>query len=595
VKGWTDQVDKMIDRGRYWIEDNSNIAETLGRLGVKVDLTADGFKVGSVQAEAYRKATLGTATAADFATLKTAGMTDAQIAAADASGNYRAELEQVRAATIAAGTANDALIATADDVKLAQTAATRAQEDYNRSLDAMAPRAGKATQYADGLRKATNNLHGAQISATDANEAYEASWDDLSSAVGKNSRSLNIHTAAGRSNRDVLEQLLQKNNDLYFADIEAGKAEDQARKKHENRTTAIKEEARRLGLNKTATKALIDTYGAIPKKKQTNLIVAGVDRVVAALKDLYVFQRSLADGIPLASEIAKLNEKKGPAKRYGGYHDGGRTPMVGEHEPAGLVHGKEFVVNADTVRKVDRQAPGFLDEMHATGQLPGYAGGGRVAPIDTSTRWPFRATASHTHVPTRAQVSAKVAPAFGAWPSSPAAQRGDSGVWRSVVRLIKSTGPLSGSFGNAYRPGDPLWHGSGRAVDWMGFNQDALATFLASKRPLELIHRTKRRDYAYTRGKNKGSFNNTLMEQHRNHVHIAMANGGVIREPVIGTGVRSGASYSFGERGPETVTPGAGGGVVHFHFHGPVASKQAAQSMVLDAYNELVHRRKIRS
>jgi hypothetical protein len=116
--------------------------------------------------------------------------------------------------------------------------------------------------------------------------------------------------------------------------------------------------------------------------------------LLPALKDLYVFQRSLADGIPLASEIAKLNEKKGPAKRYGGYHDGGRTPMVGEHEPAGLVHGKEFVVNAATVRKVDRQAPGFLDEMHATGQLPGYAGGGRVAPIDTSTRWPFRATAS---------------------------------------------------------------------------------------------------------------------------------------------------------------------------------------------------------
>lgn len=115
---------------------------------------------------------------------------------------------------------------------------------------------------------------------------------------------------------------------------------------------------------------------------------------------------------------------------------------------------------------------------------------------------------------------------FGAWPSSPAAQRGDSGVWRAVVALIRSTGPLSGSFGNAYRPGDPLWHGSGRAVDWMGFNQDALATFLASRNPLELIHRTAQRDYAYTRGRNMGSFNNGLMEEHRNHVHIAMDQGG---------------------------------------------------------------------
>ncbi|MET0461101.1 MAG: hypothetical protein ABW195_17755, partial [Ilumatobacteraceae bacterium] len=119
---------------------------------------------------------------------------------------------------------------------------------------------------------------------------------------------------------------------------------------------------------------------------------------------------------------------------------------------------------------------------------------------------------------------------FGAWPSSPGAQRGDSGVWRAVVALINSTGPLSGSFGNAYRPGDPLWHGSGRAVDWMGYNQDALATFLASRRPLELIHRTGSRDYAYTRGVNKGSFNQTLMEQHRNHIHAAFRLGGLLMD-----------------------------------------------------------------
>jgi hypothetical protein len=83
-----------------------------------------------------------------------------------------------------------------------------------------------------------------------------------------------------------------------------------------------------------------------------------------------------------------------------------------------------------------------------------------------------------------------------------------------------------GSFGNAYRPGDPKWHGSGRAVDWMGFNMDPLAKFLAAKRPLELIHRTRQRDYAYTRGVNKGSFNESLMNAHRNHIHIAMDDGG---------------------------------------------------------------------
>jgi hypothetical protein len=35
--------------------------------------------------------------------------------------------------------------------------------------------------------------------------------------------------------------------------------------------------------------------------------------------------------------------------------------------------------------------------------------------------------------------------------------------------------------------------------------------------------------------------------------------GGVITEPIWGVG-RSGRRYTFGERGPETVTPGTGGG-----------------------------------
>lgn len=98
VKGATDEVsasaDNAIDRGRYWLEDFMSSGGALENFGIQLDLTADGFKAGSAEAEAYRKATLGTAEAADFATLKTAGMTDAEIAAADASGRYRAQADR---------------------------------------------------------------------------------------------------------------------------------------------------------------------------------------------------------------------------------------------------------------------------------------------------------------------------------------------------------------------------------------------------------------------------------------------------------------------------------------------------------------------
>jgi hypothetical protein len=593
IGGFTDGIDKAADRTRYFIEDNGILSDGLRNLGVNLDLTADGFKAGSVEAEAYRRATLGTATAADFAALKTAGMSDAQLLAADASGKYRLELAKVTAQSFDLSHANGQLVATEDQVTEAQKASTKAQADYTSALDQLNPRQSRATMLADGLKKATTSLYSSQIAATEANETYQSSWDDLSASVKANKSTLDVHTKAGRANRDSLQGLLTNTNELYFAEINTGTSIANATKKHEARITAIKEEAHRLGLNKTATQQLINTYGAIPKKKQTDLVVTSVDKVAAALRDLYVFQRSLADGIPIASEIAKLKGEKGPAKKYGGYHDGGRTPMVGENEVAGFVHGKEMVFDAATVRNVDRQQPGFLDEVHATGGLPGYAGGGRVAPIDTSTRWPFKTTARGTKVPTRAQVSAKVTPMFssGDWPSSPSAQRGDSGVWRKVVALIKSTGPLSGSFGNAYRPGDPLWHGSGRAVDWMGYNQDALATFLSKRNPLELIHRTPQRDYAYTRGKNKGSFNNALMEAHRNHVHIAMDDGGARM-------LQPGMNLIPNNTGrPEKIlgpVAAAGAGDIHIHIHDSViVNEKNAEDLVVAGYQAARRHRRL--
>ncbi len=39
---------------------------------------------------------------------------------------------------------------------------------------------------------------------------------------------------------------------------------------------------------------------------------------------------------------------------------------------------------------------------------------------------------------------------------------------------------------------------------------------------------------------------------------LAFANGGIINEPIAGIGLASGRSYTFGERGPETITPGVG-------------------------------------
>jgi hypothetical protein len=194
--------------------------------------------------------------------------------------------------------------------------------------------------------------------------------------------------------------------------------------------------------------------------------------------------------------------------------------------------------------------------MNATGQVPGYAGGGRVT-------WPYPTTAGMTRIPSADEALGVVGGNFGNWPSSPSAQRGDSGVWHKIMALVKASG-IPYEFGNAYRPGDPKWHGSGRAIDFMGYNQDRLAQFFMSRQSqvLELIHRTKSRDYGLTRGHYNAM--PTQWPLHRNHLHVA--------EPIMGVGA-SGRTYSFGENyQPERVMPnwqpaGSGGAGVSTTIH----------------------------
>ena len=389
-------------------------------------------------------------------------------------------------AAAAAARANGLFVASADDVKAAQDKAKVAQDSYNNSIAALAPAGGRAAQVADGLRRAIEALHGAQIGATDANEAYEASWDSLTDSIKANGRSLNIHTAAGRSNRDALEAVAAATRDSYVADIQAGVGIAQATKKHDQRIAALKEEAHRSGLDKKATDDLISTYGSIPKGKTTKLVVSGVDQIISALKDLYVFQRSLADGIPLASEVAKLNEKKGPAKRYGGFADGGQIGGWSPHPRAdnipAMLTAKEWVhpvaavdyygaqvMSAIQNRQVPREvltdfASGPLSKL---GDLPlGLAGGGQVAPIDTSTLWRFVATMARTRIPSKSEVESKV-PAGGAAGPFLRAQNGKPYIWAAagptgydcsgiasaVYNLLHGRNPYSHTFSTASLPG----------------------------------------------------------------------------------------------------------------------------------------------
>lgn len=114
------------------------------------------------------------------------------------------------------------------------------------------------------------------------------------------------------------------------------------------------------------------------------------------------------------------------------------------------------------------------------------------------------------------------------------------------------------------RPGDPGFHGVGRAVDFAGARpgidtpnlrsiQEAFAPLAASGQLVELIGPNPALNFKRGR-QGPGVYPADTREAHRNHVHTAMQLGGVIREPILGVG-QSGATYSFGEAGDELITP----------------------------------------
>jgi TP901 family phage tail tape measure protein len=466
----------------------------------------------------------------------------------------------------------------------------------------------KQTKAAEDLQKAFDTLFDRYISIDEANMDYEKTLVATNKELKDGAKKLDIHSEAGQKNRTAVLDLIQSVKDQRDANINNKMSVEKADEQYRKQIGTLGKTMEKLGFTRKEIEKLIGKYRDVPNKvgtsieqpnmpkaqKQakdyfkdldkiqdkikTHVSVEGDKAAYAKLERLLVAQQAAKKGISVSAAQSAFNKNA--------YHGGGRTAQVGEFEEAGVVHGDEFVVRKRSREKIERKHPGLLNEMNATGQVPGYAAGGMVMPFPVNARG--------TKIISMEEALSKVAPAFGDWPSSPSAQRGDSGVWRKVLQLIRS-GPKMGSFGNAYRAGDPKWHGSGRAVDWMGYNMDPLASYLASKRPLELIHRTRNRDYAYTRGVNKGSFNSSLMNAHKNHIHIAMANGGMIKEPIFGVG-QSGASYSFGEGGRhERVTPvGSGGGggttVVTLNVNVPPSANLAdvgrTVNEVLESYYE---------
>lgn len=166
---------------------------------------------------------------------------------------------------------------------------------------------------------------------------------------------------------------------------------------------------------------------------------------------------------------------------------------------------------------------------------------------------------------------------------------------------------LRATFGNVplisgFRPnahtlsGNVSYHASGRAIDiapvraWAQFLNGAFGPRLK-----ELI--TPWQDLNLHNGQ-PHHYTGAVWNQHNfaggnAHIHAAMDDGG-IRELKPGYNVIPNWTGKLEPiAGPNAMAALAGRGEIHLHFHGPVASKQGAKTMVLDAITELKREKKL--
>jgi hypothetical protein len=261
-------------------------------------------------------------------------------------------------------------------------------------------------------------------------------------------------------------------------------------------------------------------------------------------------------GLMAAQQALKNNESPAEARRELARFMAGGGPVFGpgsgtsDSIRAWLSNGEHVWTAAEVAALGGQQAMLALRSAVRQGrrvevgdETPGFAGGGPV------TYMPFREDLHRTHIPK----DVWSIPGGGAGPG-----------YRWMEAAIRAAFPGLHVISD-FRPGamtltgNRSYHGFGRAVDYPPSRP--LAEWINAKyfaKTKELI--TPWNDLNIHNGQ-RHAYTGAVWNQHNfaggnAHDHWAMADGGIIDEPVFGFGLRSGDTYSFGERGRETVTPG---------------------------------------
>lgn len=436
--------------------------------------------------------------------------------------------------------------------------------------------ASAAGRRADDLTAAIERQYGAAINANEANERWSSTLLDLTESVSTNGKTLDINSRAGLANRDAIQRAAQAARDMFVEEVRAGGKLPEVTAKHQDRINKLKAEADRLGLTKSETNKLIDTYGKIDPSITTKYSTQNFNQVFEQAKKLQFAQVMLELGITDPKE-AEARWKRQNAIMTGNYPTGsGGTSKATGGAIAGpgtttsddvliWASNDEHMLTAAEVKAAggheaiyawrrqlmaDRQIPAPWDlPQHATGgaigrpqrapdktlnTLPpqyhvrGYQGGGNIIA-------PFIVEFGGTKLPTMAQAmaAAEDRPGFSGALGSSGGGQGYQWQMKVLRQQFPGLELISGyRKGSRTLSGNLSWHARGRAVDVPPKRK--VAEWIAGnygKNTLELI--TPWRDLMLYKGKHH-KFSPAVERQHgvgsagNDHVHWAFDQGGYL-------------------------------------------------------------------
>jgi TP901 family phage tail tape measure protein len=514
------------------------------------DLLPDAYKkLGELNAAAEKSQTAlgGQASAVKQSASEMQRQSVLSKLAVDAQGDYKTAADAATAASLQEGDALKQLSKFMREQADPVFALLQSEKDLAKAQDDATAAIKRHGKNSDQARAATEKLAGAAIDLQGAVGAVGFDFDGkLSPALLKTFKQAGLTKAQIAILSGEFRQA-KKDADNYDGNYNAN-----------TKAPGATEADKQLKNAWSQAKAYDGNYNAA-------VTVTGAAGVKSQLADLLIQQEALKKGIPVSAAAS--------AYRKNAFAEGGWTGPGSKYQPAGIVHADEFVINKDSRQKIESRAPGLLDSMNSTGQVPGYAGGGQV--------WPFPASAAMTKVPSKADVLSGLGGvgstnagggSLGAWIMQAIGLAAVPASWAGPLHtlIMRESGGNPRSINlwdsNAMR-GDPsrgLMQTIGSTFEHYRLRSlpddiyNPVANIVAGIRYIEsrygTIFKVQQANAnlppkGYAAGGRVG--------------HTAMATGGTITEPIFGVGT-SGRTYSFGENGPERVIPGyAGGGYVN--------------------------------